>query len=312
MSRSRPVLPYRVLAGDSVAPSALGWAVVVGNETLTHVSDGGALSAWDAQLAFRLVRDFLIVRDPVEALGLQDRYAHLELVVSCATGGGITREVLFRENVPAQEGVTVRVEVSPPSDRLARELLLTTGLYLASAAESATPLAPRLAGSRLWELTERVRLEGGAARLPMYAVPFSKVFAGDGIDDAEFHVEIAHELDMEIEAGLSVYVNTERPDFVAEVSQRGSAAERRLWSGILRRVLLQAVLSGAIEDLYPENRDDGNTLIATVRRWAGFVWPDMAPARLRELTCDRYALCEAQIDAWLANLEESLSSGRRA
>lgn len=310
MSRSRPVLPYRVLPEDAVVPSALGWAVVVSNEIQTHVSDGGALSAWDAQLAFRLERDFEIMRNPAEVLGLASGDAHFELVVSCATGGGVTREVLFREQVPAHGGVNVRVEVSPQSDRLARELVLTTGLYLSCAARDASLLAPHLEGSRLWELTERVRLEGGAARLPMYAVPFSQAFPGERLDDAEFHVEIALELDLEIETGLSVYVNTERPDFVAEVSRRGSMAERRLWSGILRRVLLQAVLSGALEDTIPQNRDDASSVIETVRRWAEFVWPGVTPARLRELACDRYAICDAQIDAWLAQLEESLSSGR--
>ena len=83
-------------------------------------------------------------------------------------------------------------------------------------------------------------------------------------------------------------------------------AERRLWNGVVRRVLIHAIISGALEDSADAGRE---SLSATVRRWAGFVWPDEPTSRLRELVVDRYALCEAQIDGWLAQLDDSRRLG---
>ncbi len=306
MSRSRPALPYRVLTPSSVQPSALGWAVFVGNEILNHVSDGEALLDWDALLEFKLEREFVLRSDPYRELDLKGHDAQIELVVSCSTGGGSSRDVLFRKDVRPEEDQSVTVEIAPSSERLSRDLTITTGLYLKHSLRGQLPLVPSNAGAVLWEQTERIRLEGGAARLPIYVVSFPQVFAGEGIDDAEFHVEVAAELDLELETCLTVYVNTERADFVAQLGQRGSMAERRLWNGVVRRVLIHAIISGALEDSADAGRE---SLSATVRRWAGFVWPDEPTSRLRELVVDRYALCEAQIDGWLAQLDDSRRLG---
>lgn len=312
MSRSRPVLPYRVLRSDSVVPSPLGWALVVGQEALDHLLDGSPLSAWDALLEFRLESEFTFRLDPYRALDLEDTDAVLELVVSIATGGGVAREIHLRSDVAREEVQSHRAVISPSSEHLARDLTITSGIYLKDSITRPRPLVPCEAGARLWETTERIRLEGGAARLPIYSVPFPQVFAGDGIDQAEFHVEVAEEIDLELESCLTVYVNTERSDFVAQLAQKGSPAERRLWNGVVRRVLLQSMLSGALDDLETDGVGNSGSLAATARRWAAFVWPNEPVERLRELAQGRYALCEAQIDGWLASLDDSRRMGRGA
>jgi hypothetical protein len=264
---------------------------------------------WDALFEFRLEREFVLPSDPFRELQLRGQEAELELVISCATGGDTAREVLFRADLRSEADQCVRAVIAPASERLARDLKLTSGVYLKDSVRGQRPLVPSSAGAILWEQTERIRLEGGAARLPIYAVSFPQVFAGDGIDQAEFHVEVAAELDFELEACLTVYVNTERADFVAQLAQKGSTAERRLWNGVVRRVLIQAILSGALED----SGDVGaGTLAATAKRWVGFIWPDEPLSRLRELVLDRYALCEAQIDGWLARLDDARRLGNGA
>lgn len=310
MSRSRAARPFLVLPPEAIRPSPVGWAVVVDGETIAMVSDGSPLSNWDSLLSFQLERDFHFNIDPIQQLGLQGTQACLQFVVTCTTGGGAHRDVLFRATFGSGSDRVVRAVVCPSSEQVARELVIRSGVYLATDIDGGTQLAPKLAGARLWEMGERIRIEGGAARLPLYAVPFSVVFAGQDMEKAEFHVEIAADLDIGIESSLTTYVNTERADFVAQIAQRGSPAERRLWNGIVRRVLLQLIISGELEREGGNAVSDPSSLIATGLRWAGFVWPYVDPKRLRSHLMDNLATCEAQIDSWLNAQDDVRRSGR--
>lgn len=295
MSRSQPVLPYRVLPREAVVPSA-GWSVIVDEQVVALVSDGDALPMWDAKLSFRMERHLRIDDDVAKLVGLDVTGSCCEAVVSLATGGGTSRMVVFRQPVAAGRLADVHIVIEPPSDHLANELHLTTGIYLAKNTKPRDALAPQEQGSRLWEMHDTIRLEGGAARLPMYEIPFSAAFPGDGFEHADFHVEIAEEPELEVAAALTVYLNSERPDFIHEVGVQGSAAERRLWSGVLSRVLVSAILS---DDLLTAPIGESNTLASTVQRWAGMIWPDVALEHLRDMSSAGFAKREAQIESWL-------------
>jgi hypothetical protein len=138
----------------------------------------------------------------------------------------------------------------------------------------------------------------------MYEVAFSQAFAGDRMNRAEFHVELSDDPELDIESALTIYLNSERPEFVQEVSRPGSAAERRLWNGIMRRVLTSAILS---EQHLQSEQDAPSSLASTVVRWARHIWPDVPPAKLHELPVAGYSRFEAQIEEWLAGFETSVS-----
>jgi hypothetical protein len=276
--------------------------VASNGQTIDELIDGAAFPSWDAKLSFSLEREFRIDRDIARELRIDSKGSCCELVVSAATGGGLTREVLFRKAIAGSDRSEIHVTVSPSSQRLARELVLTTGIYLSNHMRSKDPLAPAIAGSRLWEMTERIRLEGGAARLPIYEVPFSRVFAGDRIEHAEFHVEVAEDPDLDVESALTVYLNSERPAFVTEVGVQGSPAERRLWRGILRRVLTSAILSS---DLMSSPPGESSSLAATVQRWGRMIWPSIPVDSLRSLPAAGYSKFEGQIESWLNALESA-------
>lgn len=309
MSRSRPMLPYRVLPEDAVTPLGRGWLVAMEGGRVQEIPNGGAILEWDAKLDFRLERSFRIEVDIARVLGVEPRSLLCELIVCGVTGSGLRRQVFCRKAIRLEAGFEIPVSFKPSSEVLAKELRLISGVYLAADAVACDKLAPWRKGSRLWECSDLLRLEGGAARLPMYEVEFSKVFAGDLIDNADFHVELLDDPGLELEAALSVYINAERPEFVAELSTPGSAAERRLWAGIIRRVVASQILSG---ELGVGTSGENNTLAATVNRWVKIIWPTLSAESVRGLPAAGYSRFEGQIESWVFSLGGDESKEKRA
>jgi hypothetical protein len=306
MSRSYPVLPYRVLPQGVIEPATTGWAVVVNGERVAQLADGAAFPAWDAKLSFRLEREFIVKADLARELKLDAADSCCELTVSVSSAAGLVHQVLYRAEIPPGASSEQHVVIQPSSERLARDVVITSGVYLARPVESRDPLAPRAPGSRLWEISDRLRLEGGATRLPMYEVAFSEWFAGDRISRAEFHVDFVDDPELEIESALTVYLNSECPGFVAEVGRAGSAAERRLWNGIIRRAVATAMLSG---DFIGEGSESAGSLASTVQRWARHIWQDVPVSKLSDLPMSSYSRFEAQIESWLDGLDSPRPPG---
>jgi len=267
--------------------------------------DGTAIPSWDAKLSFTLQKSFLIDFPISQLIGLQCSNSAFCLTVIGTTASGLVREVLYSAALPAEYPCEIDVRVTPESKRLAKELELTSGIYLNAPVPALDALAPTLIGSRLWELRETFRLEGGAARLPLYQVPFSSVFASLEISNAEFHIEISDDPMSDIETGLIVYLNADYPEFIQAVSQGGSHAERRLWGGIMRRMIISGLL---IEDFLGGSDSESGTLGATVRRWTSQIWPGSTPRKLQKVLASDFSLFDAQIDSWLASFENRTRS----
>jgi hypothetical protein len=308
VSRSQPLLPYRVLPPDAVVALGQGWTVQASG-TEVVVPSGEALLEWDAKLAFTMQRTYRLEVDIAEVLGIEPRSLRCEIVVTGATGDGARREVMLRRPIDQGAGGEITVSIAPSSEALAKALRLTTGIYLGADAKPCDRLAPRRKGSRLWESSDLIRLEGGAARLPIYEVEFSRVFAGDQIENAEFHVELFEDSDVDLESALAVYINSERPGFAAEIAVPGSHAERRLWSGVIRRVITSQLLSGELDDV---GELPPNSLAATVLRWIQMIWPNVPVETIREKATRSYPQFEAQIDSCVSLLEDKTPGGRAA
>lgn len=306
MSRSAAVLPYRVLGPDALVPDPLGWRVVVNGRADKHLADGAAFSDWDGNLTFSLEREFRLGANVAERLGLDADCSCCELIVSAATGNGLARKVLWRDRLPAEGPSKIAVSIAPDSTALAKELTLTTGIYLADRVSSRDNLAPSKVGSRLWETTEHIRLEGGATRLPLYAVPFADAFVGKKIERAEFHIEVGDDPALEVEMSLTVYVNTECSDFVADLGRGNNPTELRLWGGIIRRVVAATLLADGEGDLVFSG---GDGLSAVAERWMSQIWPDHSTSELRGLMHADFSLFESQIDSWLAGLGSDKNGG---
>lgn len=299
MSMGMRVLPYRVLKQDEVQALGDGWNVVTADGRAQVLRDGEALAGWDGLMAFELSRDFLFVRDPGEALGLMSRQSCCELVVSLSTGRGLRRSIAYREAVTPGHGGRMRVSIAPDSTHLATELSVTAAVVVTVPGRAKDQLAPSAAGHRVWEESTRIRLEGGAARLPMYEVAFEEAFPGDHVEHAEFRVTILDEPELDLEYAVLVYLNSTNPVFISEVTVPGSGAERRLWGGVVRQTIAAAILrdAAAVSQVGSEA-----SLGAAVRRWAGQIWPSLSLSAVRELVTADLPRFEAQVESWVGSV----------
>ena len=304
MSRASLMRPYRVLDHHMLRLAPV-WTVRVDDGAEQELDDDDVLSAWDAQSTLHFSRSVEVVADITQHLRLKDPDDDaLRLIVSFATAGGVTREVGFTASLARQEGTTCVVSFSIEGRRLAHDLTLRIVVCLGASAQSDDPLAPHLEGSILWEDTSRLQLEGGASRLSIYEVGFKHQFPTKQIDSAEFHVEITDDPELSAEHGLSVYVNDALPEFVKEVNTAGSVAERRLHSGIFRRVLGAIILRKS----FPEAEYEEGTLAATVHSWMQKIWPGRSVAEIHDIVSNDFASFEARVDSLVT---ETLGHHRR-
>ena len=273
---------------------APAWTVRVDDGAEQELDDDDVLSAWDAQSTLHFSRSLEVAADITQHLRLKDPADDaLRLIVTLATSGGVTRELGFTASLAPQEGTTCVVSFSLEGRRLARDLTLRVAVCLGASAQSDDLLAPHLEGSILWEDSSRFQLERGASRLSLYEVGFKQHFSPNQIDNAEFHVEITDDPELSAEHGLVVYVNDAFPEFVKEVNTAGSAAERRLYSGIFRRVIGATILRKS----FPEAKYEDGTLAATVHEWTQKIWPGRSVSEIHGIVSNDFASFEARVDS---------------
>lgn len=294
MRRSTPVLPFRVIPAGAVHYEQGGWTVLRGERILTTISGGDVLPDWDAQLEFRMERRLVIGSALAKDLwGASSRVA-CEVLVVGTTGNTKTREILTRLPIPDDLPATLTVMVEPTSSELARFLQITTTICVAEDGRSLDPLAPTSAGSRLWQDTETFRLEGGRSRLAMYEADFSKPWSGQHLPEALFHVEIRDDPELDFESAVVVYLNAAKRDFVQALVEDQREAQRLLWTGVVRRVI---VVAGFADWNLGESSVDEGTLGATALRWARQACKCDTLEALRDQVETSFNTVDAGIDA---------------
>lgn len=309
MSQSAVVLPYLVVNHGPPGPIEVdrAWRTQDANGDELSVVPGDPIPAWDANRVFTLERTLTLSLEGMQAMVGADLAGAVDVVVFSATAGRLARQELFRRSLSDEDRQEIAVHVRPDSTRLAQDLELTTGVYVVRPVRAGGPLSPARPGSILWELTEQFRLEGGRARLAMYELPFSRSFPGDGIDMADFHVQLADEPDAPIEQGIAVYVNDERREFMEQLHRPRSEGARRFRESVVRRALIAAVQTDWFCEPLPERPD---ALLATVRRWTGAVWPGWTPEQVRAHVVSSFSLADAQVESWLHRMRPSIQQER--
>ena len=102
------------------------------------------------------------------------------------------------------------VGIRVPGASAGGRLDLATQLVLRTPGTSPSPIAPRRPGAILWTQTDRIMLEGGAARFPVSAVDFAAMPRLP--DDAAWALEWNPEdLESPVTAALRLLVNAAGP-----------------------------------------------------------------------------------------------------
>lgn len=297
MARRKITLPYLVLGSRDVhADPVDGWALLTAVEGVppTTLRDGDIVESWDglSHLVFR--RSFWFERDAEIRLGLVPGSARFSFVVTSVTAGGLLRDVLFRQDFGAElQGLDVTVR--PEGIRLAGSLGLVAQLLIISAEAADNMLAPTFSGARAWEDSIQFQLEGGRGRVPMEVLSFRVVFPGQGFESALYHVEFAPYPDLDIEETVRVYLNSDNPSFVAAVERREPVASALLWGGVVRRLILSALLGDILSDtdVYPEG-----SMGLNLRRWLRQGFPAMDLPSIKMLASSDPSTFEAMLDSW--------------
>lgn len=170
----RTAAPFHRL--DS-AVDAAPWMLTLGTGTPLPLQD--ITPDWD--YATTVTVDRIIAVDPTAAaseLGLAEGEAFsLEVVVEAGTGpGDLPREIIARDRLSLDGVTSLPVTLRLDPARLSTQLSLRTAILLAGDVLPGNTLAPRLAGSRLWDDRFVTRIEGDDPRFPMEVVSFSKTF----------------------------------------------------------------------------------------------------------------------------------------
>jgi hypothetical protein len=297
MARGKVTLPYLVLRSQDVRTEPVdGWTLVgaAANASPILLRDGDVVESWDGLSELALRRTFRIPVDAAARLGLPPESTRFSLVITAITAGGLLREVLFAQDFGAELQV-LNVTVLPKSARLVKELCLASHLVITAAAAVENPLAPAIAGARIWEDSFRFQLEGGRGRIPMETLSFRAAFQGQGFEDALFHIEVAPYPELDVEETVRVYLNSDNRSFVEAAELRDPAASALLWNGVIRRLIASVIMDDTLADdeAYPEG-----SMGANLARWLRQAFPAMKLPTIKALAVSTPSAFEAMLDSW--------------
>jgi hypothetical protein len=218
----------------------------------------------------------------------------LQFVVRMLTCGNRQASVPVRQDLPDAIDKTFEVTVRPEPGTLGQNLVLNSSIVVAGCVGAADSLVPSVPGSRVWEEQWRTRLEGGKVRLPFEMLDFEVAFAGMGMADALFHVEVADDPELDFEQGVCVSVNSRFETFVSAVARLDPMTTAILWDAVLRRVLAAGVGAGFdVAGAYPQA-----SVGEQWRRWFGQALPGETIASAQRMIVEQPSRFEARVQSW--------------
>ena len=233
--------PYRTVPDGSVAASDWNHLTGAGFSVLPAV-----LADWDALTLLQIGRRLAFPRDLRSSCSLPDDAA-LSLVVTWhATGSGL-RDVCFDIDIPPDAPFECDIQAEIPGCDLGGQLTLSTRIVLAREIHQLGPGSAHLAGSRIWEDTWTVRLEGDEPAFPITMLDF-----GDTLFDsnAEWHLEISDDAADAAMGAIRLYLNSRFPTVAGAFANAGSpdSAQRAILNSVKADVQRLQILRALLLD----------------------------------------------------------------
>jgi hypothetical protein len=201
--------------------------------------------------------------------------------------------------------VRAPISLTVPGPESGGRLDLTTRLVLRASGSNPSQISPKRPGAVLWTETQRIALEGGAARFPMTAVDFTSLARVP--DDAAWYVDWDPEdLEAPVLGGLRLLLNSRQPRIISAVrtatDDPAAAIVRSLILCDVARHLVRSALDNETfveaPDVFAED-SVGRLLSDLVRT----VWPGMPVVSLRARAIQQPARLDAEIQAVLGIAE---------
>jgi hypothetical protein len=197
--------------------------------------------------------------------------------------------------------VRAPVSVKVPGRDAGGRLDLTVRLVLRSCGSDPTPISPRRLGAILWTDTERVMLEGSAARFPTAAVDFGEVPKVP--DAAAWYLDWnVADLEHPVMGGLRLLLNRTNPRIVSAVRSTSDDPAAPLIRSIIRsdiaRQLIRAALSSDEFMDSPDSFTD-DSVGRLIRDLIASIWTGIPIDAIRERALRDPARFDADVQAAL-------------
>jgi hypothetical protein len=194
-----------------------------------------ALPFWDYQMDLQLRRTVRLDPRRAKASAGLPNHARLTLAAIWTSTGSGLRGPGEKIIVEGLDPIEVDLNVHLSGSDLGGVLRLDTALVLAERCVETDPLAPRRAGSVLWQDEQFLRLQGDAPQFPMAVVDFSKTSFPD---NAPWHLQISNNLHAATMGSMLLLINEKNK--IAATAFENAAKARPI-----DRVVLSAVYADA-------------------------------------------------------------------
>lgn len=260
-------------------------AAVIADPWMITVGDGGPAPLqevtpdWDYAAPVVLERTMRVrTSEAVRELGLEPDDLHLEIIVDAGTGpGNMPREILSRTRTPLDGETPCAVALRLDPSRLSAQITVRTSIILTSGAEPDGALAPRRAGSRLWDDLETTRIEGDDPRFPMEVISFSTAFTGRPHEDAPWSLSWSPDHPgRDFHGAARLYLNSDNEDFIERVKDEDPLTLQAMMGDVVSQMCETALRAGWDEDF--ESAEEGS-MAGRVAHWLGRAFTDPAAAR---------------------------------
>lgn len=202
-------LAYPYLRPDPSTVEVEPWTLNIGGDTVPLPE---SIDDWDYNLDLRLERD---LRIDAERIRYQCRLPSDVPLAICvvwrSTGSGLFGRAAF-EVLKSNDLVDHTLDITIAGSDVGGTLDVDTMVVLPSTHDNADTLAPRRAGSVLWQHRTTVRLQGDASQFPIAVVDFESSSLPDG---AGWHLEISGSMEAAAMGSLLLLIN-ERHKTVAD------------------------------------------------------------------------------------------------
>lgn len=296
MRSKRPIPPHRILVNDDVILAHEdSWRLEWEGHDEAVVANGGIIEGWEPGINIRARNTVQLAPSAYHRLGAEAASGmRLHVVAIASTAGGL-QVVTKAKHSLSLGGEPVELDLVFDGHRLARSIQLHLGIVVARPAEAGDRLMPALVGARLWGSDWRSRIEGGRARLAIEAVDFSKYFASTRMADALVHVVVAEDPSLDVEQGLTVYLNSNAPGFVQEVARREPRASAILWDAVIRRVaIVGSDFRFSLTEEYPTG-----SVGKQWQAWTMSTFPGKTTDQLLSMHRSDTSTFEAQVQSWV-------------
>lgn len=272
--KRRTAAPFHRLSASLAAGP---WMITVGEGAPAPLEE--VTPDWDYAAPVVLERTLrLSAAEASRELGLGGNVLRLEVVVEAGTGpGNMPREIVSRTRMPLDGEAPCAIVLRLDPSRLSSQITLRTSVILAAGLEASDALAPRRAGSRLWDDFEATRIEGDDPRFPMEVISFSAAFAGRPNEEAPWTLSWSPgHPGRDFHGAARLYLNSDNEDFIERIQDKDPLTLQAMMADVVSQMCETALRAGWDEDF--DSAEEGS-MAGRVAHWLGRAFDDTAVAR---------------------------------